>query len=136
MPRFVIHEHHARNLHWDLRLEIGGVLKSWAVPKQPPKIAGVKRLAIEVGDHPLSYVDFEGSIPEGRYGAGTVKIWDYGSYVLDGRAPAKIVFTLNGKRLSGTYCLIKTRLGWLFFKKADRSAELKRVSRRQANPYK
>ncbi len=133
MPRFVIHEHHARNLHWDLRLEIGGVLKSWAVPKEPPETAGVKRLAIEAGDHPLSYVDFEGSIPEGTYGAGTVKIWDSGSYVLYEHAPAKIIFNLNGKRLSGTYCLIKTRVGWLFFRK---SKEIKRVLKRQANPYK
>jgi len=133
MPKFVVHEHHARNLHWDLRLEIGGVLKSWAVPKQPPKNAGVKRLAIAVEDHPLSYAGFEGIIPDGTYGAGTVKIWDSGEFLLEENEPDKLVVALKGKKLSGTYCLIRTRLGWLFFRKAPAK---QKQGLEQANPYK
>ena len=81
MSIFVIQEHNSRNLHWDFRLQIGGVLKSWAVPKQPPRTTGIKRLAIEVEDHTLGYAKFEGTIEEG-YGKGTVKIWDNGTYKL------------------------------------------------------
>jgi len=118
---FIIHEHHATHLHWDLRLEMNGVLKSWAVPKQPPEVKGIKRLAMQVEDHPLAYAKFHGVIPEGNYGAGTVKIWDNGKYELIERTPKKIVFELNGKKLKGRYCLIKTsyggkKNGWLFFK--------------------
>lgn len=118
---FVIHEHHATHLHWDLRLEMNGVLKSWAVPKSPPETKGIKRLAIQVEDHPLAYAKFKGKIPEGNYGAGEVKIWDNGKYDLIERAPSKIVFELRGERMKGRYCLIKTsyggrKNGWLFFK--------------------
>jgi DNA ligase D-like protein (predicted 3'-phosphoesterase) len=117
---FVIHEHHASHLHWDLRLQMNGVLKSWAVPKQPPKTKGEKRLAIQVEDHPLEYAKFHGVIPEGNYGAGKVIIWDKGKYQLIERTSSKIVFELNGKKLKGRYCLIKTgyqgKKGWLFFK--------------------
>lgn len=121
VPIFVIQKHHARHLHYDLRLEIGGVLKSWAVPKEPPVKPGIKRLAVQVEDHPLDYADFEGIIPEGHYGAGRVEIWDKGTYRLLERSDTKIVFELHGKRLQGKYALIKLRPGkdpknWLFFK--------------------
>jgi len=117
---FVVHEHHARKLHWDLRLEMKGVLKSWAVPKQPPKTKGIKRLAIQVEDHPLEYSKFSGKIPSG-YGAGEVKIWDKGKYELIDKKSDKIVFNLKGKKLKGKYVLLKTNYGgkkksWLFFK--------------------
>jgi DNA ligase D-like protein (predicted 3'-phosphoesterase) len=119
MPRFVIHEHHARKLHYDLRLEMDGVLKSWAVPKAPARKAGLRRLAIQVADHDLSYIDFEGEIEEGSYGAGAVRIWDNGSYELESRKDAKLVFRLHGRRLDGRYTLLKMDWGkgqWIFFK--------------------
>ncbi|MDP2672397.1 MAG: DNA polymerase ligase N-terminal domain-containing protein [Nanoarchaeota archaeon] len=122
MPKFVIHKHHASHLHWDLRLEMGGVLKSWAVPKEPSAKKGIKRLAIQVEDHDLSYADFEGEIPEGNYGAGKVEIWDAGTYELIEKDSKKIIFDLNGKKLKGKYVLVKTNFGkqkeksWLFFK--------------------
>jgi len=120
-PRFVVQEHHASHLHWDFRLELDNVLKSWAVPKEPPTKSGIKRLAVEVEDHELSYINFKGIIPEGSYGAGTVKIWDRGNYELESRKPEKIVFKLHGKKLKGTYVLLKfKRVGeknWLLFKK-------------------
>ena len=121
MKRFVIQEHHASRLHWDLRLEMDGVLKSWAVPKQPVMDPKVKRLAIEVADHDLEDIDFEGEIAEGSYGAGTVTIWDAGTYELLERKEDRIKVTLNGKKLSGTFNFIKTGYGgkknnWIFFK--------------------
>ncbi|MBU0894884.1 MAG: 3'-phosphoesterase [Nanoarchaeota archaeon] len=122
MPIFVIHEHFASHHHWDLRLEIGGVLKSWAVPKQPPRTKGIKRLAIQVPDHLCSYAKFEGEIPEGQYGAGKVEIWDKGKFHLIEKNKNKIEFELKGIKLKGKYVLIKTKYGkdpdknWLFFK--------------------
>lgn len=116
MPRFVVHEHHATRLHWDLRLEMDNVLKSWAVPKGPPVEPGIKRLAMEVDDHELGYIDFQGTIPEGHYGAGAVKIWDNGTYTLDIRERDRIQVTFGGRRLKGRYNLIKTKQGWLLFK--------------------
>lgn len=105
---FVVHEHHARRLHWDLRLEIDGILKSWAVPKDPAEVsAAVKRLAIETEDHPYAYKDFEGELPEGTYGAGKVIIYDSGPYELLKRTPNKIEFFLKGKKLKGKYVLVK-----------------------------
>ncbi|HHT9120504.1 MAG TPA: DNA polymerase ligase N-terminal domain-containing protein [Candidatus Hypogeohydataceae bacterium YC41] len=115
--RFVIHEHHASHLHWDLRLEMEGVLKSWAVPKGPPTKPGPKRLAVQTEDHPLDYIDFEGIIPEGHYGAGTVKIWDAGPFELLGQKDREIKFNLQGKKLKGTYYLLHFKeKNWLFFK--------------------
>ena len=119
---FVVHKHHASHLHWDLRLEMNGTLKSWAVPKEPPKTKGVKRLAIHVEDHPLEYAKFKGTIPEGHYGAGKVEIWDKGNYELIDEDPKKIEIEMKGKKLKGKYVLIKTNYGakpeksWLFFK--------------------
>ncbi|MFH1326923.1 MAG: DNA polymerase ligase N-terminal domain-containing protein [archaeon] len=121
MPTFVIHKHKARNLHWDFRLESGGVLKSWAIPKEPPREKNLKRLAIQVEDHSKSYANFQGEIKEG-YGKGIVKIWDKGNYKLEEKTPKKIVFYLQGKKLHGKYALIKTNYGnkpeksWLLVK--------------------
>ena len=119
--RFVIQEHDARNLHYDLRLEMDGVLKSWAVPKEPPQSPGIKRLAIRTEDHPVEYLDFEGKIPKGEYGAGTVKIWDKGEFKLDADSAKKpedgnLIFILSGKKIKGKYVLINTKNNnWLFF---------------------
>ena len=116
---FVIQIHHARYLHWDFRLEMDGVLKSWAVPKEPPTESGLKRLAVQVEDHELSYADFEGEIPEGEYGAGKVEIWDKGTYSLIDKKPKKIAFKLDGEKLRGKYTLIqfgKQEKNWLLFR--------------------
>lgn len=111
-------EHHASSLHYDFRLELDGVLKSWAVPKGPPEEPGLRRLAVQVEDHPVGYVDFEGTIPSG-YGAGTVKIWDQGRFKLESRAPSKLVFHLHGRRLSGRYSLVRTAgKNWILQKSA------------------
>ena len=119
---YTIQKHWARSLHHDLRLEMEGVLKSWAIPKEPPKIKGIKRLAVMTEDHPLGYEKFEGEIPKGEYGAGKVKIWDLGFYELKNKDKKKIEIILHGKKLKGHYVLIKTNYGskpeksWLFFK--------------------
>ncbi len=119
-PAFVIQEHRATHLHYDFRLEMDGVLKSWAIPKEPSMDPKVKRLAIRVEDHKLGYENFEGVIPEGMYGAGPVKIWDKGSYELKARTGDKIIFNLNGKKLKGEFFLVKFKKAgpksWLFFK--------------------
>lgn len=119
--RFVIQKHYATHLHYDFRLEMDGVLKSWAVPKQPPTEPGIKRLAVQVEDHELNYIGFEGTIPEGMYGAGKVEIWDKGTYTLKHRSENKLQFELNGGRLIGDYVLIRFRgaKNWLFFKKKE-----------------
>ena len=117
---YVIQEHHASHLHWDLRLELNGVLKSWAIPKEPPMEENVKRLAIAVEDHQLDYAVFEGAIPEGLYGAGEVTIWDKGTFDLQEIQDKRIIIKINGEKLKGEYCLLKTNFqknSWLFFKK-------------------
>ena len=118
-PRFVVQLHHARHLHYDFRLEMDGVLKSWAVPKGPPTQPGIRRLAVMVEDHPLSYIEFEGVIPEGMYGAGKVEIWDKGTYTLKSRSTSKLEFILDGEKLKGEYALIKFKgnENWLLIKK-------------------
>lgn len=124
---YVIHKHQASRLHYDLRLEEGGVLKSWAIPKNPINKEGVKRLAVETEDHPLGYESFEGTIPEPEYGAGTVEIWDSGEYIPLETTSGKRIVELKGKKLQGRFALIKLKPekgkdNWLFFKLKDKSA--------------
>ncbi len=131
--RFVIQKHYARRLHYDLRLELGGTFRSWAVTKGPSLDPGEKRLAVEVEDHPLAYGDFEGTIPEGEYGAGTVMIWDRGFWQPEGKTrPAdalengELKFVLAGGKLQGGFVLVRmkpkegeTRNNWLLIKHRD-----------------
>ena len=140
---FVIQKHAARALHYDFRLSVNGVLISWAVPKGPSTDPKVNRLAIHTEDHPLEYADFEGIIPEGQYGAGTVMVWDAGTYENTKKdEKGKLVpmedqinyghatFILNGKKLQGAYTLIRTEEGknekWLFKKMNDDEADARR----------
>jgi len=123
---YVIQKHKASHLHYDLRLEMDGVLKSWAVPKEPPQEPNMKRLAVKTEDHPIEYADFEGVIPEGEYGAGKVEIWDRGTFEPIDIKEDKIIFKIKGKKLKGDYCLIKLKpktdlKNWLFFKKKNDS---------------
>jgi len=135
-PIFVVHEHHASRLHYDLRLEIGGVLASWAVPKGPSMNPAEKRLAVRVDDHPLEYATFEGIIPQGRYGAGPVVIWDHGAVTwLERLAPSAglrggaLKFELTGRRLKGAFALVALKgprtsgKEWLLMKTRDRFAD-------------
>lgn len=129
MPRFVVQKHHAAHLHYDFRLELNGVLKSWAIPKGPSMNPAEKRLAILVEDHSLEYGNFEGDIPEGEYGAGKVLIWDDGTYepLVDmdiGLKNGNLLFRLYGKMLNGQFALVqikKSQTGkeWLLIKKKD-----------------
>ncbi|HEX4574660.1 MAG TPA: non-homologous end-joining DNA ligase, partial [Gemmatimonadales bacterium] len=124
---FVVHMHAARRLHWDLRLEMDGVLQSWAVPKGPSPNPADKRLAVHVEDHPLEYGDFEGLIPEGNYGAGAVIVWDRGVWVPledahEGMRKGKLLFELRGYKLRGKWTLVKLKKGekeWLLIKEKD-----------------
>lgn len=125
--RFVVQQHAARALHYDFRLEMDGVLRSWAIPKGPSPDPRDKRLAVRVEDHPLDYVDFEGVIPEGNYGAGAVIVWDRGVWVplndpAEGLIKGKLLFELKGYKLRGKWTLLKTRRGekdWLMIKEKD-----------------
>lgn len=134
-PIFTIHKHAARNLHYDFRLETNGYLKSWVIPKGPSMDPKVKRLAIPTEDHPLSYANFEGVIPEGEYGAGAVIVWDQGIYKVlkDDPKPLEtylknghVTLGLHGKKLKGGFALIQTgnkpNQRWLFFKMKDDDA--------------
>src|SRR5256886_8854739 len=124
---FVVHMHAARRLHWDLRLEMDGVLRSWAVPKGPSPNRADKRLAVHVEDHPLEYGDFEGIIPEGDYGAGAVIVWDRGRWLPledphEGLKKGKLLFELRGYKLHGKWTLVKLKKGekeWLLIKEKD-----------------
>lgn len=137
---FVVQEHDASNLHYDFRLESDGLLKSWAIPKGPSMNPEEKRLAILVEDHPYGYKDFEGAIPEGNYGAGTVMVWDNGTYILYNISDKEeaenkfkadfhkghLSFILNGKKLKGEFALIRLKISqknaWLLVKKKDQYA--------------
>ena len=119
-PRFVVQKHQATHLHYDFRLEMGGVLRSWAVPKGPPLEPGVRRLAIQVEDHPIDYIGFSGEIPQGEYGAGSVEIWDKGEFDLEKESANILEFSLRGKKLSGSYALIHTDdKNWLFIRRKE-----------------
>jgi len=134
---FVVQKHQAARLHYDFRLEVGGVLKSWAVPKGPSLVTSVKRLAVLVEDHPLEYRDFEGTIAEGEYGAGVVMIWDEGTVEWAvGKDPVGMFdagfleFELRGKKLKGRFKLVQTKMNgdprnWLLIKRRDDDAEEK-----------
>ena len=140
--QYVIQKHAASHLHYDLRLELDGVMKSWAVPKGPSLDPSVKRLAMEVEDHPIEYNQFEGTIPKGEYGGGTVMVWDRGTYTYGGEDDTDPVealrrgyekgdfkFRLDGDRLKGSWVLVRTRRGdpkrpqWLLIKHRDDAAE-------------
>lgn len=126
-PRFVVHEHDAAHLHYDFRLEMEGALRSWAIPKGPSMNPSEKRLAVLVEDHPLEYIDFQGIIPAGQYGAGTVGIWDRGTYVLLEKKKDKITFFLEGEKLRGNFTLVQLRgrgrgNEWLLIKQKDEYA--------------
>ncbi|MFN2512066.1 MAG: DNA polymerase ligase N-terminal domain-containing protein [Pyrinomonadaceae bacterium] len=124
---FVIQKHRATQLHYDFRLEVEGVLKSWAVPKGPSLDPTVRRLAMQVEDHPVDYAKFEGVIPAGEYGGGTVMVWDYGTYkpeetddVSLALRKGELKFSLNGKKLKGSWVLVRTRdRQWLLIKHRD-----------------
>ena len=136
-PVFVVQKHDASRLHYDFRLEIDGVLKSWAIPKGPSADPAVKRLAVPTEDHPLEYADFEGEIPKGQYGAGTVERWDRGAYEtvadVEGEEPVppkesfergQIKMRLRGDRMKGDWVLVrmKGKQEWLLIKKKDEQA--------------
>src|ERR1035438_10258845 len=141
--RFVIQKHAARRLHYDLRLEWDGVFKSWAVTRGPSLDPAQKRLAVEVEDHPLDYGDFEGTIPQGEYGGGTVQLWDRGYWeplpgtsARDALKAGQLKFTLEGQRLHGGWVLVRMRdhrgsgkrTNWLLIKHRDEAADSARAS--------
>jgi bifunctional non-homologous end joining protein LigD len=141
---YVIQKHRATQLHYDFRLEFDGVLLSWAVPKGPSLDPSVKRLAMQVEDHPIDYAGFEGVIPEGDYGGGTVMVWDNGTWSAESDDVTKALekgdfkFTLHGKKLRGSWVLVRTRgygsqsgKSWLLIKHRDRYASLKDVTEEQ-----
>lgn len=146
-PRFVIHKHDASSLHYDFRLEVDGVLASWAVPKGPSTDPSDKRLAVRTEDHPMEYIDFEGVIPEGEYGAGTVMVWDTGTYENNKQAKegdkkppsvkqqiddGHVTVKLHGRKIRGGYALTRTKMGsdddenWLLVKMDDDEADARR----------
>jgi bifunctional non-homologous end joining protein LigD len=139
-PLFVVQRHDARRLHYDFRLERNGALASWAVPKGIPLEPGDRRLAVHVEDHPLDYASFEGEIPAGQYGAGTVEIWDHGTYeLLEEKPDGGLTVLLDGERLQGTWTLVPAHLdgderNWLILRKQD-EASPKRRARGEPRAY-
>jgi bifunctional non-homologous end joining protein LigD len=143
---FVVQKHAASHLHYDLRLELDGVMRSWAVPKGPSRDPAEKRMAVQVEDHPMAYNSFEGTIPKGEYGGGTVMLWDQGTYTADELPPGedpeafiagelergKLSFTFHGERLRGSYALVRTRRSdggkaqWLLIKHRDEHVDAER----------
>ena len=143
---YVIQKHRASHLHYDFRLAFDGVLLSWAIPKGPSLDPSVKRLAMQVEDHPIEYAEFEGVIPEGEYGGGTVMVWDNGTWspdkpdVADALRRGDLKFALHGKKLRGSWALVRTkryagsrRSAWLLIKHRDKFASTKDIS--QEKPY-
>src|SRR4051812_41414957 len=120
--RFVVHEHHARRLHWDFRLERDGVLVSWALPQGFPEDPDEDLPAAHTEDHPLGYVDFEGTIPDGSYGAGDVTVWDRGTYLCEVFEDGKLIVELYGERLRGRYALYRTREDWRIHRMSPRDS--------------
>jgi bifunctional non-homologous end joining protein LigD len=121
--RFVVQEHYARSHHFDFRLEKDGVFKSWAVPKGLPEQPGVKRLAVQVDDHDLDFGHFEGTIPQHEYGAGSITVWDHGTYELETWTADRIAFRLHGSRVTGRFSLVRFKdsepLSWLLIKRRE-----------------
>jgi bifunctional non-homologous end joining protein LigD len=144
--RFVVHEHHATRLHYDFRLEISGVFKSWAIPKGPSMSPSDKRLAVMVEDHPIEYGSFEGIIPQGHYGAGPVLIWDSGDFESKddpeiGLKQGKLTFSLEGEKLKGSFSLVLmkgrgTDRDWLLIKGKDSFAKEEWVIKEELTPAK
>ena len=144
---FVVQKHAARRLHFDLRLELDGVLKSWAVTRGPSMQTGVRRLAVETEDHPVAYKDWEGVIPQGEYGGGTMIVWDKGTWTPDGDPQqglkeGRLTFTLDGERLKGAFSLVRmkdegARHNWLLIKRTDdhalKAGEAEPVDREQSS---
>ena len=138
---FVVQKHQASHLHYDFRLEWKGTLLSWAIPKGPSLDPSVKRLAMQVEDHPIDYADFEGVIPEGNYGGGTVMVWDHGTW--EPEEPnadveqGELKFTLHGKKLRGSWVLVRTKGGdkptWLLIKHRDRYASTEDVREKRSS---
>jgi bifunctional non-homologous end joining protein LigD len=132
-PIFVVQKHQASHLHYDLRLESEGVLKSWAVPKGPSLNPKDKRLAVMTEDHPIDYAGFEGKIPEGEYGGGTVMVWDNGAVegdLKEGLQKGHVGFILNGKKLKGEWSLVRLKesKNWLLIKKDDEFASDEKIT--------
>jgi len=130
--RFVVQEHWAGHHHFDFRLEMDGILRSWAIPKQVPTLSKQKFLAVQTEDHPLEYINFQGEIPEGEYGGGHVEIYDKGIYDIIDQTSKKIIFELHGKRLSGKYALVQftdQKKNWLIIKEED-GQQVKSANRR------